>query len=355
MPKLFGSDYPPGELRELVGTMRQVAGIRLLELADGKPRGMRVAEVYTGSGFRFQVFIDRAMDIGYAEHSGRPLAWVHPALGRPEHYEPQGYGWGRTWGGGLVTTCGLTFFGHPEEDAGETLGLHGRIAHIPAEKVRVVEEWRGDDYVLEIEGQVRQVSLGGENLLLTRKISTRLGADSLTIEDTVLNDDLRPSPHMLLYHCNFGFPVVSPHSEILTNDESVRPRDARAERGFDTHDRFEAPAGPDYDEQVFFHKPHVDAQGYSQAAIVNHRLGFGGYVRYRAAELPFFAHWKQLSSGEYVCALEPATYWETPRHKLREEGRLRFLQPDEHVNYQLELGTLDGPNSIRAFQRQLEG
>jgi hypothetical protein len=333
--------------------MRQVAGIRLLELADGKPRGMRVAEVYTGSGFRFQVFIDRAMDIGYADHSGRPIAWVHPALGGPQYYEPQGYGWARTWGGGLVTTCGLTFFGHPEVDAGETLGIHGRIAHIPAEKVRVVEEWRGDDYVLEIEGQVRQVVLGGENLLLMRKISTRLGADSLTIEDTVLNNGFRPSPHMLLYHCNFGFPVVSPDSEILTNDESVKPRDIRAEYGFETHNRFDGPAGPDSDEQVFFHKPGVDAEGYSQTAIVNHSLSFGGFVRYRAAELPCFAHWKQLSSGEYVCALEPATYWETPRHVLREEGRLKFLQPGEQVNYHLELGALNGPVPIRTFQHQL--
>lgn len=355
MPKLFGSEYSPAGLRQLVGAMSQVAGIRLLELADGKPRGLRVAEVYTGSGFRFQVFIDRAMDIGYAEHSGRPLAWTHPALGRPEHYEPQGYGWARTWGGGLVTTCGLTFFGHPEVDAGESLGLHGRIAHLPAEKVRVLEEWRGDDFILEIEGQVRQAMLGGENLVLTRKISTRLGADSFTIEDTVLNDGLRPSPHMLLYHCNFGFPVVSPHSEILTNDESVRPRDARAEKGFEMRNRFQAPAGPDYDEQVFFHKPRVDSEGYSRAAIVNHQLGFGGYARYRAAELPYFAHWKQLASGEYVCALEPATYWETPRHKLREEGRLRFLQPSEQVSYHLELGALNGAGAIGEFQRQREG
>jgi hypothetical protein len=160
---------------------------------------------------------------------------------------------------------------------------------------------------------------------------------------------------MLLYHCNFGFPVVSPQSEILTNDDAVRPRDARAEKGFDTHNRFEAHAGPDYDEQVFFHKPRVDGSGYSQAAIVNTGLGFGGYVRFRAAELPCFAHWKQLSSGEYVCALEPATYWETPRHKLREEGRLKFLQPGEQVNYHLELGTLDGEAAISEFRRKLEG
>jgi hypothetical protein len=160
---------------------------------------------------------------------------------------------------------------------------------------------------------------------------------------------------MLLYHCNFGFPVVSPHSEILSNDESIRPRDARAEKGFESYNRFQAPAGPEYDEQVFFHHPRIDSGGYSRVAIVNHQLGFGGYVRYRAAELPHFAHWKQLASGEYVCALEPATYWETPRHKLREEGRLRFLQPGEQVNYYLELGALDGTGAIAEFQRQLEG
>src|SRR4051794_8053359 len=139
MPQLFGADYPAEDLRRMTGSMRQIAGIRLAEVADGKARGMRVASVHTGGGLYFQVLLDRAMDIGAAEYLGRPLAWVHPALGGPDQYEPHGYGWSRTFGGGLVTTCGLTFFGHPEVDAGEELGLHGRISHIPAEKVRVTE------------------------------------------------------------------------------------------------------------------------------------------------------------------------------------------------------------------------
>jgi hypothetical protein len=320
--------------------MAQLAGVRPVELSDGKARGMRTAEVYTGSGLRFQVLIDRAMDIGYAEFRGKPLAWIYPALGGPDQYEPEGYGWSRTWGGGLVTTAGLTFFGHPEEDAGEQLGLHGRISHINASNVKVTEEWRGDDYVLEIEGETRQAALGLENLLLTRKISTKLGATSLLIEDTVRNDGFLPAPHMILYHCNFGFPVVSPSSVLEIDDESVRPRDARAEKGFATHTRFEEPQ-PGYPEQVFFHKPRVDAEGYSRAAIVNHDLGLGAYVRYRAAELPYFAHWKLMDAGGYVCALEPANQWETPRKKLRQEGRLSFLQPGEEVHYRLEIGAID--------------
>jgi hypothetical protein len=279
------------------------------------------------------------MDIGFAEFQGKPIAWVNPALAGPDQYEPQGYGWGRTWGGGLVTTCGLTFFGHPEEDAGEMLGLHGRIAHIAAAKVKVTEEWRGDDYVLEIEGQTRQSALGVENLLLTRKISTSMGATALAIEDNVRNDGFISTPHMILYHCNFGFPVVSTASVLEIDDESVRPRDERAEKGFETHTQFEEPQ-PGFPEQVFFHKPKVDAEGYSRAAIINRELNFGAYIRYRAAELPYLAQWKLMDAGGYVCALEPANQWETPRKKLREEGRLRFLEPGEEVNYRVEIGVV---------------
>ena len=104
MPELFGARFSAAELRRLTGTLGQIAGIRSAELADGKTRGMRVADVYTGSGLRFQVLIDRALDIGAAEFAGKPLAWLHPALGSAAQYEPQSFGWLRTFGGGLLTT-----------------------------------------------------------------------------------------------------------------------------------------------------------------------------------------------------------------------------------------------------------
>lgn len=352
MPRLFGTEHAPEDLRRMTGQMSQVAGIRLSELSDGRARGMRVADVYTGSGFRFQVLLDRALDIGAAEHSGRSLAWTHPALGGPELYEPDGAGWGRTFGGGLLTTCGLTFFGQPETDDGDNLGLHGRISHQYGEKISVVEEWRGDEYVLQIEGQVRQSLLFGENLLLTRKISTTLGADSFTVEDRVRNDGYRPTPHMILYHLNFGFPVVSPESELLASLESSRPRDAAAESGFARFSHFEPPDA-DYAEQVFFHQPRVDAQGYVHVAIVNRPLAFGGSLRYRAETLPCLAQWKMMGAGDYVCALEPANQWETPRRVLREEGRLRYLEPGEELTYHLELGALPTAEAITTFESHM--
>lgn len=348
MPTLFAHDYIPAELRALTGSLAQVAGIRLLEYAEGKVRGMRVAEVYTGSGFRFHVLLDRACDVGMAEFAGQPLAWLHPALGTPDLYEPAGYGWARTFGGGLVTTCGLTHFGQPEADGDEAFGLHGRISHTPADKVKITEEWRGEDYVLEIESQVRQSVLAGENLLLIRRISTRLGANHLVIEDVVRNEGGRSTPHMILYHCNFGFPVVSPDSELRLDAESVTPRDENARRGLESYSRFERPDA-NFVEQVFFHKLRTDANGYASAAIINRALDFGAFIHYRSNELPYFGQWKQLGMSDYVCALEPANRWETPRRTLRAENRMPMLAPGEQVNYRVEIGALVGAEEIQAF------
>jgi hypothetical protein len=203
--------------------------------------------------------------------------------------------------------------------------------------------------VLKIEGQARQTVLAGENLLLIRRITTRLGSSSLTVEDTVRNEGFRDTPHMLLYHCNFGFPVVSPWSDLLIHSETVRPRDAAAREGLPQHREFE---GPDswFAEQVFFHRPRTGLDGNIQVGIANRRLQFGAYIRYRADELPYLAQWKMMGAGDYVCALEPANQWETPRHKLREEGLLPYLAPGEEVHYRLELGALPDAEAISEFE-----
>ncbi|HNS50225.1 MAG TPA: aldose 1-epimerase family protein [Anaerolineae bacterium] len=337
MPSLFNGAYSRTELGRFTSTLDQLAGVRLAELSDGRARGMRVADAWTGSGLRFSVLLDRGLDIGAAEFQGVPLAWLHPALGTPAQYEPAGYGWLRTFGGGLLTTCGLSHFGQPETDGDEALGLHGRISHIAAHQVRVSAEWQGEEYLITIEGSVRQAALFGENLLLHRRITTSLGATSFLVEDCVRNEGYRPAPHMILYHCNLGFPIVSPESSLEVDDISVRPRDAAAAAGLERHAYFDPPV-PGYPEQVFFHLPRPGPDGQVTASIANPVLGLSAYVRYRAAELPAFSQWKMMGAGEYVCALEPCTVHETPRSALRREGRLALLDPGEEIHYRVELG-----------------
>jgi len=353
MPWLFGHNRQRDELRRLVGTEAQVAGVRLVELADGRTRGVRAADVYTGSGFRFTVLLDRGMDVGAAEHAGRPLAWLHPALASPALREPAGIGWLRTFGGGLVTTCGLTHYGPPDEEGPEGFGLHGRASHLPAENVRVRQEWRGEDYVLEVEGETWEGRLFGESLRLRRRIATTAGATSFAIEDRIENQGFRPAPLALLYHCNFGFPVVSPESELLVADEECRPRDKDAKKGLGRHRKMDPPE-EGYAEQVFFHRPRADGGGWAAAALANRGLGFGGFVRWQVAELPVMSQWKMMGAGEYVCGLEPATNLMAPtRRELREQGLLREIEPGATVSFRLVVGVLPDAASVAAFEASL--
>jgi hypothetical protein len=216
--------------------------------------------------------------------------------------------------------------------------------------VRLTQEWRGDDYVLEIAGEMRETTAPGESLLLARRITTRLGATSLTIEDRVRNEGSRPAPHMLLYHCNLGFPVVSTDSELVGDTGPVRPRDETAAAGLDRHRRFEPPR-PDAPGEVFFHDPPPDTDVRVHVAVVNRALAVGAFLSYRAAELPCLTQWKRLATGGYVCALEPGTNWEAPRKRLDAEGRLRRLAPGEEVRYEMEIGALVTADAIETFER----
>jgi hypothetical protein len=68
MPKLFNRSWKRSELLNYIGDLSQIAGIKLGELSDGTERGLRVAEVRTGSGLAFSVLLDRGMDIGPASY-----------------------------------------------------------------------------------------------------------------------------------------------------------------------------------------------------------------------------------------------------------------------------------------------
>ncbi len=357
MPTLFGHAFTRAELAQLGGDMSQFAGVRLGELADGFERGIRTADVRTGSGFEFTVLADRGLDLGPASFNGAPLAWRSSAAhAHPAFYEPEGLGWLRGFGGGLMTTCGLTDYGSPCEDEGKTLGLHGRASYLPATHLAYGGDWHGDEFELWVSGQVRQAAVFGENLTLRRRLSAWAGGSYLTVDDTVTNEGYETVPHMLLYHCNLVFPVLSPGSELLIADAEVHPRDAACAEGLPQHRRFDPPT-TSYAEQVFYHVPKLDQAGDARAALVNRTFGggrgLGVYLRWRAAELPWLVQWKMMGQGLYVSGLEPATNWTTGRAAERAASRLRFLEPGESRSYRLEIGVLASQAEIAAFEQTL--
>jgi hypothetical protein len=357
--EIYGKSYSRQDLLKRVGLVDQVAGVRMAELTDGIGRGVRLAHLRTGSGFNASLLIDRGLDIYDAEYNGIPLAWVSstgPA--HPAYFEPPELGWLRTFSGGLMVTCGLTTIGPPGVDEGEALGLHGRISNLPASNVHYGGYWEDDHYVVFIEGQVRETLVFGENLLLFRRVEARLGEAKISVFDTVTNEGFLPTPHMILYHINAGFPVIDEGSQLEAPSRSVTPRDEDARRGIQEYDRFSAPL-PNYREQVFFHEMQAGADGYVAAALVNPAFnngqGFGFYVRYRQHELPCFNQWKMMGESVYAVGMEPATNWVSGRAIERQRGALQILQPGEQRSYHVEFGVLASQADITNIQAQLFG
>ncbi len=80
MVALHGRGYPRRALAAHAGSLSQFAGVRLVTLGDGVERGVRVLEFRTGTGLRFTVLVDRALDIADCEFKGAAIGW-HSAAG----------------------------------------------------------------------------------------------------------------------------------------------------------------------------------------------------------------------------------------------------------------------------------
>ena len=356
MPELFGRTYSRADLLRRLGRLDQVAGVRLVTLADGVERGVRALEFRTGSGFSFDVIVDRAFDIGRCELAGRALAWVsHAGFAGPWFYEPEGLGFLRTFGGGLLTTCGLDHTLFTAEDTAEqyhyppkpaeSYGLHGRISNRPARLVGYGERWHADECVLWAEGEVLQTAVFGEQLLLRRRIEARVGESRLQVWDEVENIGWDATPHMYLYHVNIGFPVVDEGSELLVPATSV---EARGSHPIEGYRRLAAPM-PGFVEQVFEHELATEADGRVPVGVVNRDLQLGVYELFRRDQLPHHFVWRMLGEGTYVTGIEPSTNRTAGRVDARARGELIELGPGETRRYELELGALDGEEPINRF------
>ena len=327
------------ELKPYVGTMDQLARIRTSVLDDGRGRGIRIADVDNGSGLRFTVLLDRGMDIGDASFNGVPFVYQTPVgLVHPSHFEPDGFRWLRSFGAGLLTGCGLRNVGSPEAEKGMRvdgpLGLHGRLSNTPAEDIAVSKGWKDGKYCLSVCGIIREVSFFGENLELRRTISTAMGDNSITISDEVTNRGVRPSPLMLLYHINAGFPLLNESSVVKGKVKSTVPRNEAAAAGIKEWNRCQPPTDS-YTEQCFFHDVDADADGMARMTLSNPESGMAMEVAYRKAELPYFTQWKMMGRQEYAVGLEPANCHPDGQTPEQQNGALKTIEAGNTIEFKV--------------------
>jgi hypothetical protein len=325
------------ELLKYVGNLSQLGGCRQYTLSDGRAGGMRAVDINTGSGLQYTILPDRAMDISLATFKGLNLVYLtFNGETNPSFYEPEGIGWLRTFTGGLLTTCGLTYLGSPCTDGDETLGLHGRISTTPARQLADLSGWAGDDYVLKISGIIEEGNLFGNKLRMKREISSILGRNEIHLKDTITNAGNKTSPLTILYHMNFGYPLLSRDTELLIGPAETMARDPEASKGLGEFHRFIEPQAS-YNEQVFFHTMKGNETGMAEVTIRNKKIKTAVTIRFNTKSLPFVSQWKMMASGEYVLGIEPGNVHSKSRKTLREENILPVLNPGESSVFEIDV------------------
>ncbi|MDD5697805.1 MAG: aldose 1-epimerase family protein [Victivallaceae bacterium] len=329
------------ELRKYSANPEQLAHCRLSALEDGNGRGMRIIDINNGSGLNFTVVPDRGLDIVETYFQGIPVAFRAPGgYVNGAKYEPEGFGWLRSWAGGMITTCGLRNVGEPGTNPQTALepewGLHGRIGHQSAENLCVRQFWRNDKFILKAGGTLREAALFSENLRLEREISTALGDNVIYLNDKVTNEGASSEVLQLLYHCNFGYPAISPGAALEAVPHELSPRDDEAAQGLAHWQRFEAPV-PGFREQCFLHKiPPTEGKS-AVIKLNNPALGFAAELSWDTDTLPQLMQWKMQGSGTYALGLEPTNCSVAGRAADLKNRQAQFIEPGEEIDFRIKL------------------
>jgi hypothetical protein len=334
-----------------ISNHHQLGGIETSVVDNGEGKGARIAWVNTGSGLRFKVVPDRGMDIADAFFNEHSLTWLsHIGVAPPDPATISGMNWLRTFGGGLLTTCGLTHIGGPERDEYGERGLHDRISHIPAAIESVVQpDLQKGNLRMGISGRMMQSTVFGPHLELRRSIEVELGSSRINVMDEVTNRGNEPAPHMLLYHINFGWPLIDEGTRILWEGK-WKSRGSHADNFIfnGSHD-FKICKAPVEEhkgngESVAFIDIDPDSSGMCECAVYNSHIPLMVKLRFKKEQLPWLTNWQHWGRNEYVTALEPGTHPPIGQSVARKEGCLIFIQPGETRKYDLELEVIQGNN-----------
>ncbi len=334
-------------------------------LHGGKQEGVEIITVDNGV-LRFTVIPTRGMSIHRVEHSQLALGWnspvkeiVHPAF--MNLYSRGGLGWLEGFNEWMVR-CGLESNGHPgtdripKDDGSEStldLTLHGKIGNIPASEVEILVEPTIPPRI-KIRGRVDERMFYGPQLELQTEISTEPDSLAFRISDTITNRGGAPQEFEILYHGNYGSPLLEAGAKFAAPVAKVTPFNDHAAASIQSYETFAGPT-QGFAEQVYCMIPLADSQGITETLIHNKAANRGLSMRFAPKELPYLTLWKNTAAeGEgYVTGIEPGTNFPNNRRIERKLGRVPKLAPNASHSATLDFTLLTNASEVEASKKRI--
>ncbi len=321
-------------MNSYIGHTLQISGVEEHRLVGGKGDGMRMYHVSNGLGVEMDLSPDRNGDIQRLRFKGVNMSYMSPCgYVAPAFYDHRDDNWLRSFTAGFLTTCGFQNVGVINEDNGELLPMHGTIANQPCEH----SYWTEDEDAIHIHFTTKDQVIFGRKLTLHRTVEVSKKENVFTIKDELTNEGDTTQPVEVLYHMNMGYPLLDEDSIVKVEADTVVPRDKEAAVGIDTWMQMEKPQA-NYQEQCFYHQ---FSRVVGKASIFQPKLNVGLVIEFERDTLDCFTEWKMMGRRDYVLGLECGNCYPDGRDVMREKGILKFIGPDEKVNYNVKITLLD--------------
>ncbi len=326
-------------------------------LVGGVQEGVELIEVDNGC-LRFTIIATRGMSVLDARLGELRFGWNSPIqqIVHPSHMD-LGDRSGLGWLGGfneLMVRCGISSAGHPGvESDGHLLTLHGKIGNLPASEVRVSIEL-DPPHRIRVQGLVEEKTFKFGLFELWTEVSTIPGSNRLQFNDRLINRSDYEQEYQLIYHVNFGPPILQHGSTFLAPFKSVFPFNEYAAEGIDTLHSYLGPTRG-YGEQVYCFDPIADEENDSTGLLKNCEGDQAVAVHFGIETLPCFTLWKNtdtLADG-YVTGLEPGTGFPYHRSLERLAGRLPRLASSSQIDFRVELEFLNDVASIARVEERI--
>jgi len=334
-------------------------------LHGGKQEGVEVIDVDNGR-LRLTVVPTRGMSVQQVVMGDIRLGWDSPVKGlvHPKYinlHTRQGLGWLEGFNEWMVR-CGLEFFGAPGSDefidntgnsAKMDLTLHGKIGNIPASVVQVTIE-RQAPYRIRIRGRVDEACLHGPKLELWTDISTVPGSNTFQISDKVTNRSAVEQEFGVLYHGNYGPPLMEKGARFVAPARQVTPINEHSAKDISTYDVYRAPT-PGFAEQVFCLRLWADNNDRTKVMLRNAAADMAVSMAFSIKQLPFFTLWKNPVAYEdgYVTGLEPGTGFPRNRAIERKFGRVPKLSPHQSRFFTIDFALHIGKEQVSAAANEI--
>ncbi|RYC40453.1 aldose 1-epimerase family protein [Pectobacterium zantedeschiae] len=327
-------------------------------LHGGRQEGSKVITITSQDGLKIALSPTRGMNLLHAAGKNIRLGWDSPVdeVVNPNTINLEsrnGLGWLEGFNE-MMVRCGFEWTGHPVVSDGMIYTLHGRAGNTPASKV-VVEVSDSAPYTITVRGLLKENSFKKSNLETWTELRYVPGSESFTVHDVLTNKADYARDYQIIYHSNFGTPILEDGARFLAPVKEISPFNDHAKAGLATWQTYKGPT-KDFDEMVFNITPYTDSQGKTLAALVNKAGDKGVSIAFDTHQLPLLTLWKNtdMEKQGYVTGIEPGTNYAYPVTIEREQGRVKKLQPGQSTTFELTYSLLSSADAVQKTEQKVK-